>query len=176
MTAQLLPPLRLRRRPDPHEPGRGIHYSDEVWTGIEYQVASHLIEQGFVEEGLTVVEAVRSRYDGRVRNPFNEYECGNYYARAMSSYALLGSLSGFRYSAVDKTLWFGPKIEADPFQTFFSTAGGFGTIRLEGGLLTVTVAEGELPVETLILTRNGGTQTLPWGVTARPDVPARLSV
>ncbi|MEI6432809.1 MAG: GH116 family glycosyl hydrolase, partial [bacterium] len=57
-------------------------YSDEVWTGIEYQVASHLITEGMVQEGLKIVEAVRSRYDGRVRNPFNEYECGNYYARA----------------------------------------------------------------------------------------------
>ena len=44
-------------------------YSDEVWTGIEYQVASHLIAEGFVKEGLTIVKALRSRYDGRVRNP-----------------------------------------------------------------------------------------------------------
>ena len=57
-------------------------------------------QKGFVKEGLTIVKALRSRYDGRVRNPWNEYECGNYYARAMASYALLGALSGFRYSAV----------------------------------------------------------------------------
>ena len=170
------PGLVLCTWPRGDKPTLPFVYSDEVWTGIEYQVASHLIEEGFVDEGLTVVEAVRHRYDGRVRNPFNEYECGNYYARAMSSYALLGSLSGFRYSAVDKTLWFGPKIDADPFQTFFSTADGFGTIRLEGGVLTVQMAEGELPIETVILTRNGETQTLPWGVTARPDAPASLSV
>lgn len=85
-------------------------YSDEVWTGIEYQVASHLIEEGLVNEGLAIVEAVRRRYDGRVRNPWNEYECGNYYARAMASYALIGSLSGFRYSAAERTLWFAPKL------------------------------------------------------------------
>src|SRR5208283_3217694 len=71
-------------------------YSDEVWTGIEYQVASHLIEQGMVDQALEIVRAARSRYDGEVRNPFNEYECGSYYARAMSSYALLTGLAGFR--------------------------------------------------------------------------------
>ena len=62
-------------------------YSNEVWTGIEYQVASHLMLMGLVEEGLEIVRACRDRYDGRVRNPFNEYECGHWYARAMSSYA-----------------------------------------------------------------------------------------
>ena len=64
-------------------------YSEEVWTGIEYQVASHLIIFGEKEKGLDIIRAVRRRYDGRVRNPYNEYECGHWYARAMSSYALL---------------------------------------------------------------------------------------
>jgi len=64
-------------------------YSDEVWTGIEYQVASHLMLMGQVEKGLDIVRTCRDRYDGRIRNPFNEYECGHWYARAMSSYGLL---------------------------------------------------------------------------------------
>ena len=108
-------------------------YSDEVWTGIEYQVASHLIAEGGVDEGLEIVRAVRSRYDGRVRNPWNEYECGSYYARAMASYALLAAWSGFRYSAVERTLWFGPArtVGTKAFQTFFSAASGYGTIRLD---------------------------------------------
>ena len=60
-------------------------YSDEVWTGIEYQVASHLMFEVMVEEGLDIVRVCRDRYDGVIRNPFNEYECGHWYARAMSS-------------------------------------------------------------------------------------------
>jgi uncharacterized protein (DUF608 family) len=64
-------------------------YSEEVWTGIEYQVASHLAMMGEREKCLEIVRAARQRYDGRVRNPYNEYECGHWYARAMSSYALL---------------------------------------------------------------------------------------
>jgi uncharacterized protein (DUF608 family) len=57
-------------------------YSNEVWTGIEYQVASHLVMMGHVAEGLDIVRTCRARYDGRVRNPFDEYECGHWYARA----------------------------------------------------------------------------------------------
>ena len=64
-------------------------YSNEVWTGFEYQVASHLIMLGELEKGLDIVRAARSRYDGTVRNPFDEYECGHWYARAMSSFALV---------------------------------------------------------------------------------------
>jgi hypothetical protein len=147
-------------------------YSDEVWTGIEYQVASHLIAEGFVKEGLTIVKALRSRYAGRSRNPWNEYECGNYYARAMASYALLGALAGFRYSAVQRTLWFGPQLSVRPFKTFFSTASGFGTIELGARLLSVHLLEGALPLEKLVLTDGTHTRTLEWKATIQPGAPA----
>jgi hypothetical protein len=147
-------------------------YSDEVWTGIEYQVASHLIAEGFVKEGLTIVKAMRTRYDGRIRNPWNEYECGNYYARAMSSYALLAALSGFRYSAVQRALWFAPQLGIRPFKSFFSAASGFGTITLDAKSLTIQILEGELAVEKLVLTDASQTKTLAWKSTARPNAPA----
>lgn len=107
-------------------------YSNEVWTGIEYQVASHLMRLGLVKEGLDVVRTCRARYDGRVRNPFNEYECGHWYARAMSSYALLFGLSGARYDAVEKVLYLEPAIKGD-FRSFFSTATGYGTVGVKHG-------------------------------------------
>jgi uncharacterized protein (DUF608 family) len=151
-------------------------YSDEVWTGIEYQVASHLIAEGFVKEGLTIVKALRSRYDGRSRNPWNEYECGNYYARAMASYALLGALAGFRYSAVQKTLWFGPRLSIRPFKTFFSTASGYGTIELGSRSLRVQLLEGVLPLEKLVLTDGLQTRTLEWMTTVDPGSPAIKSI
>ena len=104
----------------------------ERWTGIEYQVASHLMRMGLVKEGLDVVRTCRDRYDGRVRNPFNEYECGHWYARAMSSYALLFGLSGARYDAVNKTLYVNPAIKGD-FRCFLSTATGYGTVGVRKG-------------------------------------------
>jgi len=166
------PGLLLCSWPHGGKPTLPFVYSDEVWTGIEYQVASHLIEEGFVEEGLTIVQALRSRYDGRTRNPWNEYECGNWYARAMASYALLGALSGFRYSAVSRTLHFAPKLKARPFTSFFSTASGFGTITLDARQIGIQVLEGELQVEKLVLVDGERKKTLEWGVVVQPNANA----
>ena len=102
-------------------------YSDEVWTGIEYQVASHLVYENLIEEGLSIVRAVRERYDGQKRNPWDEVECGHHYARAMSSWALLLALSGFSYSAPQARLGFEPKIYPEDFRTFFTTGTGWGS-------------------------------------------------
>ena len=123
-------------------------YSDEVWTGIEYQVASHLILMGRVSEGLDIVRVCRDRYDGRVRNPFNEYECGHWYARAMSSYALLQSLSGARYDAVEKVLYLNPPMGGD-FRCFLATATGYGTVGVRGGKPFVDVKSGAIDVREI---------------------------
>ena len=170
------PGLLLCSWPRGNKPTLPFVYSDEVWTGIEYEVASHLIHEGFVEEGLTIVKAARSRYDGRTRNPWNEYECGNWYARAMSSFALVGALSGFRYSAVDRTLHFGPKLKVHPFVSLFSTASGYGTIALDGHNVTVRIIEGELAIEKLQLTDGDGTRSLDWKTTVRSNAPETKSV
>jgi len=122
-------------------------YSDEVWTGIEYQVASHLIFEGRVAEGLDIVRTCRQRYDGAVRNPFDEYECGHWYARAMSSYALLEAFSGVRYDAVDKTLYI--KARSGDASFFISTATGFGNVIVSGGKVTVKVVYGTIDVKNI---------------------------
>lgn len=102
-------------------------YSDEVWTGIEYHVASHLIYEGMVSEGLSIVRAARDRYDGRRRNPWNEVECGHHYARAMSSWGLLLALSGFSYSVPEGRLGFAPALNQEDFRTFWSLGSTWGT-------------------------------------------------
>jgi hypothetical protein len=124
-------------------------YSNEVWTGIEYQVASHLMLMGEVQKGLDIVRACRDRYDGEVRNPFNEYECGHWYARAMASYGMLEGLTGVRYDAVSKELHIDSKV--GDFTSFLSTASGFGTVTLKAGVPTLTVAYGTIPVNKVIV-------------------------
>jgi non-lysosomal glucosylceramidase len=101
-------------------------YSDEVWTGIEYQVAAHLIFEGWLQEGIEVVEAVRARHDGVRRNPWNEVECGHHYARSMSSWSLLLALSGFRCDIAAGSVAFAPTLAADDFRCFFSAGTGWG--------------------------------------------------
>ncbi len=120
-------------------------YSHEVWTGIEYQVASHLILEGRIKEGLAIVQAARSRYDGRVRNPFDEYECGHWYGRALSSYGLLQALSGARYDAVEKVLYLHPKISGD-FRCFLSTAKGYATVGVKNGRPFLLVRQGTIDI------------------------------
>jgi hypothetical protein len=166
------PGLLLCTWPHGGKPTLPFVYSDEVWTGIEYQVASHLILAGWVDEGLTMVQALRSRYDGRVRNPWNEYECGSYYARAMASYALLLVLSGFFYSAVTRTLSLSPRRALSSFTTFFSTASGWGSLSIRDEILTVEVVEGHLHIDHLKLTTAERTLELHPGLAARPGAPA----
>ncbi len=124
-------------------------YSNEVWTGIEYHVASHLMLAGCAEEGLEIVRMARSRYDGRRRNPFNEYECGHFYARALSSYGLLQGLTGARYDAVEKVLHLEPQVEGD-FRSFLCTATGYGTVGVKNGEPFFDVAEGCVTVDRLV--------------------------
>ena len=117
--------------PNGGQPRYPFVYSDEVWTGTEYQVAAHLMYEGWLEEGLTIVEAVRARHDGIRRNPWNEVECGHHYARTMASWALLLALSGFQTDIDQGKMRFDPMLDAttEPgtFRTFWSNGKAWGT-------------------------------------------------
>lgn len=139
------PALVLCTWPHGGRPRLPFVYSDEVWTGIEYQVAAHLIYEGAIDEGLTIVKAVRDRHDGVRRNPWDEYECGHHYARAMSSWAVLTALSGFRYDMVADKIAFSPVIGGDQFSCFWSTAKGWGIYTQQKNSATGAV-EGSIDV------------------------------
>lgn len=141
-------------------PGHVMLYSDEVWTGIEYQVASHMIYEGLIEEGYAIVKGARDRYDGVPRapiprNPWNEIECGGHYARAMSSWTLLLAASGYEYDGPARSLRFTPRVTPENFKAFFCGPEGWGKLlqRREGGAQRngVAVAEGTLSVASLRL-------------------------
>lgn len=124
-------------------------YSDEVWTGIEYQVASHLMFKGEVEKGLEIVRICRERYDGTVRNPFDEIECGHWYARAMASYGMLQGLTGVWYDAVDRTLTIDSKV--GDFKSFISTETGFGNVGLKNGEPFVDIVFGKMDIKKVVV-------------------------
>jgi uncharacterized protein (DUF608 family) len=139
--------------PRGERPGFAFWFADEVWCGIEYQVASHLIYEGFVEEGLAIVKGIRDRHTGERRNPWDEFECGHHYARSLASYSLLLALSGFAYSAPAQSLGFAPRVNRRNFRVFFSVESGWGTFaqRLEKrrAQYCVTIRQGSLPLKTL---------------------------
>jgi uncharacterized protein (DUF608 family) len=135
--------------PDQQRPILPLAYADEVWTGIEYEVASHLIALGHLEEGLEIVRTCRRRYDGRVRNPFSEVEAGQWYVRAMASYALLQAVGGARFDAVNKVLYLKPVITGD-YRCFLSTATGYGIVGVTKGRPFVEVVSGSIPYERIL--------------------------
>ena len=144
--------LLLCTWPRGNKPSLPFIYSDEVWTGIEYQVASYLMMMGFQKEGLEIVSTLRDRYDGTKRNPFDEYECGHWYARAMASYAFIEAMTGVRYDAVDRTLYIRDGIE-DGTKSFLCTQTGYGTVKTTGSNTEVAVCYGEIDIKEIIRLR-----------------------
>ena len=94
--------LLIASYPRGGRPERPFPYFTEVMTGFEYQAAAHMIYEGLEQEGLRVIEAIRARYDGRKRSPWDEAECGHHYARAMASWAAVLALTGFRWDGVEQ--------------------------------------------------------------------------
>ncbi len=141
-------------------PGNVMLYSDEVWTGIEYQVAAHMIYEGLIEQGFAIVKAARDRYDGIPRppigrNPWNEIECGGHYARAMSSWSLLLALSGWEYDGPRQALRVTPRHTPENFKGFFAGPEGWGSLRQsrEGQVQRneLSVREGRLALAEITL-------------------------
>jgi non-lysosomal glucosylceramidase len=130
-------------------------YFTEVMTGFEYTAAVGMIYEGQVEAGMKCIEDIRLRYDGRKRSPFDEAECGHHYARAMASWAALLALTGFQYSAVERTMTFAAR--AGRF--FWSTGYAWGSVILQntpgGWKAEINVCGGELVLERLYLEGQG---------------------
>jgi len=119
-------------------------YYAEVFTGLEYVAASHMMFAGMTREGTECIRSIRARYDGERRNPWDEAECGHHYARAMAAWSGLLALSGFRYHGASATVWVKPRLEAPDFRCFWSTGTGWGTFSLTAGRLSLKVDHGTL--------------------------------
>lgn len=137
-------------------------YFAECMTGFEYQVGAHCLAEGLLDEGLTIVRAIYDRYHPSKRNPFNEIECSDHYARAMASYACFLTVSGFHHSGPDGMLAFAPTLNPDSFRSAFTAAEGWGsyqrmrlgariaeTVTLKHGSLRLRRFESSVPAGTL---------------------------
>lgn len=142
--------LLLASWPNGGRPAIPFVYSDEVWTGIEHQVAASLLFAGRVDDALLIERTLRARYDGAHRNPWNEIECGNHYARSLASWALLLGVSGVQWDAANRTLAFAPVTPA-PFQSLFTTGSGWGRIEIDADTLVLHLDGGTLDIDDLQL-------------------------
>jgi len=104
----------------------GVRYRSEVWTGIEYQVAGHMVWEGMVDEALAICHGIHARYHPAKHNPFNEVECGDHYARAMASWGVYTALAGYEYHGPKGHLGFAPRITPENFRAAFTAAEGWG--------------------------------------------------
>ncbi|WP_214629247.1 GH116 family glycosyl-hydrolase [Paenibacillus agaridevorans] len=136
--------LLISTWPKGNSPKVPVPYADECMNGFEYQAACHMIYEGMIDEGLECVKAIRHRYDGERRNPWNEFECGSNYVRSMASYSLLLALSGFEYDMTEGYIGFNPVINCSDFSTFWSLNEGWGQFTHHEGKLEFSVKYGRI--------------------------------
>jgi len=149
-------------------------YLNECMNGFEYQVAGHMLWEGLLTEGLAVTRAVHDRYHPSRRNPWNEVECGDHYARSMASYGVFLAACGFEYDGPRRHIGFAPKLNAEKFRCAFTSAEGWGSFSQEqsSGRFRgeVQVRWGKLEVKSLALRVEAATRVRV-SVEAK-DVPA----
>lgn len=130
-------------------------YFDECMTGFEHQVASHMVAEGMVEQGLAVTRAIHDRYHASRRNPWNEIECSDHYARAMASYGTFLTMCGFEYHGPKQHIGFAPRTKEPIFEASFVAAEGWGVfaqlVQPSQVIVALAVRWGQVPLRTFAL-------------------------
>jgi non-lysosomal glucosylceramidase len=129
---EAIPGDRLRSKENPEQWTGPGGYFNECMNGFEYQVAGHMVAEGkpgseLVEKGLAITKAVHERYGAARRNPYNEVECGDHYARSMASFGIYLAACGYEYHGPKGYISFAPKIRPEDFRAAFTAAEGWGT-------------------------------------------------
>jgi non-lysosomal glucosylceramidase len=137
-----------------------LGYFHECMSGFEHQVAAHMMAEGMIEQSLTLTRAIHDRHHAAKRNPYNEIECSDHYARAMASYGTFISACGFQYHGPKGHMAFDPKISPENFKAPFTSAEGWGTFRQSQSagkqLNSVEIMYGKLRLKTFAVTPGKG--------------------
>jgi len=132
-----------------------IGYFHECMSGFEHQVAAHMMAEGMTDEALIITRTVHDRYHAAKRNPFNEIECSDHYARAMASYGTFITACGFEYHGPKGYIGFAPKITPENFRAPFTSAEGWGTYKQKQHAGTMSaqyyIKYGNLALQTIAL-------------------------
>ncbi len=134
-------------------------YFNECMNGFEYQAAGHMVWENMIEEGLAVTRAVHDRYHASRRNPYNEVECGDHYARSKASYGVYLAACGFEHHGPRAHIGFAPRVGAANFKCAFTAAEGWGSYSQKSEtknqkseiLAEIKMKFGKLRVKTLAL-------------------------
>jgi non-lysosomal glucosylceramidase len=154
-------------------------YFNECMSGFEWQAAAHMVQEGaairtrdleqtagllektadprsLTARGLAISRAIHDRYAPEKRNPYNEIECSDHYARANASYSVFLAACGFEYDGPAGVLGFAPKIGPEDFRAPFTAAEGWGTFTQEESAdgkwsATLNLAHGKLTLHEIRL-------------------------
>ncbi len=128
-------------------------YFNECMTGFEHQVASHMIWENKLDYGLSVIKAIHERYGAGKRNPYNEIECSDHYARAMASYGAFIAACGFTYNGPKGKIGFVPKLNPDNFKAAFTGSTGWGSLQqirtVTSQVNTIQILNGKLELQEI---------------------------
>ena len=155
-------------------------YFDECMAGFEYEVAGHMLWEGLLTEGLAITRAIHDRYHPSRRNPWNEVECGDHYARSMASYGVFLAACGFEYDGPARHIGFAPRLTPENFKCPFTSAEGWGAYSqtIDRGQFTARIGLkwGKLRVRTIALALPSASEpsSLTVAVNGQP-VPAHAS-
>ena len=154
-------------------------YLNECMSGFEYQVASHMVGEGLLQEGLAVARSVHDRYHPAKRNPWNEIECSDHYSRAMASYGVFLNVCGFHYHGPQGMISFKPKLNPTAFRAPFTTAKSWGTFSQTAANgkqdVALEICHGELVIQHISLENVlGRDSTKVRAKLAGEDLPANL--
>ncbi len=119
-----------------------LTYNSETMTGFEWAFATHLASMGMFSKSMKVAKAIRQRFDGVKRNPFNEFECGSNYTRSMASYGLLLALTKFSYDRNNGMLGFASAAKSD-ISSFWALGDVWGTVDIASESVEIKVLHGE---------------------------------
>ncbi|MES1214123.1 MAG: GH116 family glycosyl-hydrolase [Bacteroidota bacterium] len=122
-------------------------YFAESMTGFEYAAAVGMLYEGDTTDAIKCITAIRNRFDGRKRNPFDEPECGHNYARSMTSWGALLAWSGFHYSGVSNKISF----TSNPGNYFWSNGYAWGTCIITAKSASLKVLNGQLIIKEMTI-------------------------
>jgi hypothetical protein len=132
-----------------------LGYFHECMSGFEHQVASHMMAEGMTDEAMVITRMIHDRYHAAKRNPFNEIECSDHYARAMASYGTFITACGFEYHGPNGHMAFNPKLNPEKFKAPFTSAAAWGCYEQERGSqklqASLLVQYGELSLNSFSL-------------------------
>ncbi|MEI6808855.1 MAG: GH116 family glycosyl hydrolase, partial [bacterium] len=147
--------LLMATYPKGTRPSQPFPYFAEVMTGLEYAAAVGMLYEGLTADGLRAMSAIRSRYDGKKRSPWNEAECGHHYGRAMASWGAIPAWTGFQYSGTEGEMTFAFRKGT----WFWSNGSAFGTCRQQSAgrktSIQLTVIAGALKLSRFTLNGKG---------------------